>query len=151
MEQVVFGRWRLFCDREATRRAFNYIQIGGPESCGCCYCRNFAAARVQVYPTEVRSFFEDIGIDFSKEAEVYEMGRLESGLRRYGGWFHCVGRIEAKDEEVGKFDLEGGTAFFDLYVHEKPVLVPDCFQGSPLLQLDFHAQVPWVLEETEPE
>ncbi|HEV3259366.1 MAG TPA: hypothetical protein VG013_21045 [Gemmataceae bacterium] len=151
MERVVFGRWRLCCDREATRRAYKFIEIGGPEACGCCHCRNFAAARGQVYPGEVRSLFEELGIDSCREAEVYQMGRLASGLHLYGGWFHCLGRIEQEGKEVGKFDLEGGTGPFNLFFHDKPALVPGPFQGLPLLQLEFTAEVPWVLQESEPE
>jgi hypothetical protein len=151
MEQMVFGRWRLCYDREATRQAYNAISIGGPERCGCCYCRNFAAARDQVYPAEVRALFENLGIDFSKEAETYPSGRLKPGLHPYGGWFHCVGRIEAEGQEVGKFDFEGGPGPFKLYFSERLGLVPECFQGLRLVQLEFEAHVPWVLEEPEPE
>jgi hypothetical protein len=151
MEQMFFGRWRLCSDREATRRAYKCVEIAGPEACGCSYCRNFAAARDQVYPAEVRSLFGDLGIDPCREAEVYHMCRLKSGLHLYGGWFHFVGRIEEEGEEVGKFCLEGGTGPFNLFFHEKPVLVPDPFQGLPLVQLEFTAQAPWILEEPEPE
>ena len=153
LEKVNFGRWRLISDREATQRAYNSIQIGGPEACGCSPCRNFAAVRGQVYPVEVLSLFEDLGIDLRREAEIYHMGRLESGLHLYGGWFHCIGRIEQEGEEVGRFDLEAGPGSFKLYFHDKPNLVPAplLVLGLPLLQLEFNAEVSWVLEETEPE
>jgi hypothetical protein len=45
--------------------------------------------------------FEELGIDFSKEREVYHMGRQESGLHLYRGWFHGVARIEMEGEEAG--------------------------------------------------
>ena len=151
MEQVVFGRWRLRCDREATWQAYKCIKVGGPEACCCCYCRNFAAARGQVYPVEVLALFEQLGIDFTNEVEVYEMGRLESGLRHYGGWIHCVGQIEAEGADPGKFDWKNPTGSFSLYFHDKPTLVPDCFQKLPLMQLKFAAQLPWVLQEPEPD
>jgi hypothetical protein len=151
MDQVVFGRWRLFADREATRQAYTEIRIGGPEECGCCHCRNFAAARNQVYPVEVRRLFEDLGIDFSKEVEVYHTGRRSPGLHHYGGWFHCIGRIEAKGDEVGEFDVEAGEGPFHLYFHDKPNLVAASFETLPLLQLEFDAQVPWVVHGPEPE
>src|SRR5258708_1054433 len=151
MEQVLFGRWRLFSDGEATGQGYKCIEIGGPEACGCSHCRNFAAARDQIYPGEVRSLFKDLGIDSCRETEVYHMGRLESGQHLYGGWFHCVGRIEEEGEEVGKFDLEGGAAPFNIYFHEKPVLIPNPYQGLPVLQLALTAHVPWVLQEPEPE
>jgi hypothetical protein len=150
MEQVLFGRWRLQCDREGTREAFARIEIGGPEACGCCHCRNFAAARSQVYPAEVLSLFEGLGIDSRKEREVYHLTPLESGLHLYGGWFHFVGRIEEEGKELGKFDMES-TGPFKLFFHEKPALVPESFEGLPLVQLEFEAQVPWVIEEHEAE
>jgi hypothetical protein len=99
----------------------------------------------------VSSLFDELGINSCREAEVYQMGRLESGLHQYGGWLHFVGRIEEKTDRVGKFDLEGGTGPFTLYFHDKPVLIPDPFRALPLLQLEFTAQVPWVLHEPEPE
>jgi hypothetical protein len=148
MDEVVFGRWRLACERDATRQAYARIPIGGPEECGCCYCRNFAAARDHVYPVEVRALFEDLGIDFTKEAEVYEVG-LENGLHLYGGWFHCIGRIENEGDEVGQFDM-GGPGPFKFFVHDKPNVVHECFRGAALLQIEFDAQVPWVLEEPDP-
>jgi len=104
-----------------------------------------------VYSTEVRSLFEILGIDSCKEAEIYQSCRLKPGVQLYGGWFHCVGRIDAEDTEVGTFDLESGTGPFQLYFSDRLDLVPDCFKGLPLLQLEFSAQVPWVLEEPEPE
>ena len=102
MEYVVFGRWQLETEREATRRAYAHLEAGGPERCGCAHCRNFAAARMEVYPVKVHRLFEDLGIDFTKEAEVYHMVRLRPGLHQYGGWFHCVGRVESETEEAGQ-------------------------------------------------
>ena len=104
---------------------------------------------MEVYPVKVHRLFEDLGIDFTKEAEVYHMVRLRPGLHQYGGWFHCVGRVESETEEAGQFDIEAATGLFSLYFHDKPALVPACFQGLPLLQLEFNAQVAWVLQEPE--
>ena len=153
MKQVNFGRWRLNCDSEATQRAYKATEIGGPEACGCSHCQNFAMARDLVYPSEVRSLFDDLGIHWCGEREVYHMVRLESGLHLYGGWLHCVGGIEGVSDEFGKFDLEvsGDNAPFTFYFHDRPTLLPDSFQGLPILQFEFTAQVPWVLQETEPE
>jgi hypothetical protein len=49
-------------------------------------------------------------------------------------------------EEIGEFDLEGGPGPFKFYFSEKPALLPDCSQGFSVLQLEFEAQVPWILE-----
>jgi hypothetical protein len=105
--------------------------------------------RSQVYSGEAQSLFQELGIDSSREAEVYHMCRLESGLHLYGGWLHCVGRIEEEGEKVGA--SPGGIGAYNYYFHEKPVVVPAPFQGLPLLQLEFIAEIPWVLQEPEPE
>ena len=150
MDRVKFRRWELCTDREATQEAYRRIHQGGPETCDCAYCRNFVAARERVYPKKVLELFDALGIPFNKEVEVYELGRLGSGFRLYGGWFHCFGQVEVADTPVSDFDLQDGMAPFELSFHARPSLVPDCFQGSPLIQVEFHAQAPWVLEEIEP-
>ena len=153
MTQLNVGRWRLNCDREATQRAYKAIEIGGPEACGCSHCRNFVMVRDHVYPSDVRSLFEDLGIESCREREVYHMVQLKPGMHLYGGWLHCVGWIEGASDEFGRFDLEvsGDAAPFTFYFHDRPTLLPDSFQGLPTLQFEFTAQVPWVIQETEPE
>src|SRR5262245_47279035 len=74
MKSVVFGRWKLQADAEATKRAYEQIAIGSPERCGCLHCRNFVAARSTVYPEPVLVLFRELGIDSAKEAEIYAMG-----------------------------------------------------------------------------
>ena len=61
MTKVECGSWQLELDVEATRRAYRSIQVGGPETCGCAFCRNFAAARELAYPAAVLAFYEPIG------------------------------------------------------------------------------------------
>jgi hypothetical protein len=36
-------------------------------------------------------------------------------------------------------------------IHDQPALVPDSFQGMSVFQVEFRANVPWVLQESEPE
>lgn len=144
MEPLTFGRWSLRCDRDATQRAYASMNVGNPEICGCVHCRNFVAVREQAYPPEVRGLLTDLGIDFRREAEVYYCAPKHP-RHLYGGWFHCVGELASEGEEIGKFDLESGKPMFALHFHDKPNLVPDCFNGLPLLQLEFYTHVPWVL------
>src|SRR5438046_2583462 len=104
MEHIHFYRWRLACDSLATRQAYSQIEMGDPEACGCCYCRNFILARDQVYPNEVLDLLHELGVDSRREREVYHMCRLPNGLHYYGGWFHLVGSIESEGTEVGPYD-----------------------------------------------
>jgi hypothetical protein len=123
-----------------------------------------------VYPSEVISLFDELGIDRGREAEIYHLGRLKTGLHHYGGWFHFIGQIDEEGKTIGPFDLEvsvikdpasgmekgwsygeAGSGPFKLFFQKKLDLVPDCFQGFHLAQLQFSAWVPWVLEGSEPD
>ena len=152
MEIVSFGRWQVNCDREATRHAYERVAVGGPETCGCCHCRNFAAARAQIYPAPALALFERLGIDPRREVEVYQMHRFEDGLHYYGGWFHFVGSIIAGEDAVdasARVKLEQINERFSMAFSARTNLVGDAFKGLPLVELGFNAHVPWVLLEPE--
>src|SRR5207245_428143 len=58
-------------------------RYGKMTSCGCDNCNNFAQVRDQVYPPEVLTIFDSLGIDFRKESEVHYYGRTPAGLHTY--------------------------------------------------------------------
>jgi hypothetical protein len=148
--QYIIGRWHVCWDPAATRQAYEAVFTGSPEECGCCYCRNFAAARGLAYPPEALSLFDRLGIDPRKEAEIWECCRLDSGLRCYGGFFHFVGSIEVGADAMrpgGALELEPLTKHFSWGLTSNVSLVRPPFAGLPLVQLEFSAQVPWVLED----
>jgi hypothetical protein len=157
VESVRFGRWELSCDPRTTRYAYARVSVAGPEQCGCEPCRNFVAARMQVYRAEVLELFEKLGISANREVEVYHMGRLSSGRHLYGGWFHFVGSIlsgadAAREvaENLWRPDLEPADENFSMGFTSHLALVREPFVGLALVQLEFTAEVPWVLPSPEP-
>ena len=157
MESVHFGRWELSCDPESTRKAYAAVSMGGPEECGCEPCLNFAAARDQIYESNVRALLEKLGVSPNREVEIYHTARLESGRHLYGGWFHFVGSIisgadAAKQvaENVWQPDLEKTGEYFSLGFSSRLGLVRKPFAGLSLVQLEFTAKVPWILAAAEP-
>lgn len=155
--RIVFRRWELDCDPTATARIYSQLTSGAPERCGCAPCRNFAAVRKQVYPESVLRLFEELGIAFDREAEVYHNCRIEPGKHNYGGWLHFIGTIAAGSDasrqmspNAWTFDLEDVTDRFKLGFTRRLGLVNKLFQESPVVQLEFQAIVPWVLAESEP-
>lgn len=152
MQSIEFGKWKLLCDPQLTRQAHECIASGGPESCGCRECLNFAAARSRTYPAEVLSLLNRLGIDPRHESEIWHYNRLEPGLHLYGGFFHFAGSIESEVGEPGPFDMaQGDQAPFRLFFVNKRDLLPESFADLPVVQLEFVARVPWVLRESEPE
>jgi hypothetical protein len=162
MMRITFARWELDCDAAITRELFSRVPSGSPEVCGCAPCRNFAAARGQVYAIEILSLFDSLGIAPNREAELYHTHRIEPGKHHYGGWFHFVGKIlsgsdaakqigTTKAGPVWGFDLEKVGADFELGFTQRIGLLEKPFEGHPVLQLEFQAKVPWLLLEAEPE
>lgn len=143
-----FGRCHFECDLQATRAAYAKVERGGAASCDCNGCRNFVAVRMQVFPQRFVAFLETLGIDPSKDGEIYHNARLAPGRHDYAGWFHFVGDLYVTgDFPVVDFG-EGFTAW--LCRASAPSLT--ALQGMPLVQLEFHSEaVPWVLDEAEPE
>ena len=158
MPIVTYGRWRLDCDTAVTRQKYAQIASGAPEVCGCATCRNFAAARKQIYPTTALRLFEELGIAVGREAEVYHNCRLAPGQHRYGGWFHLVGTVvsgadasRSIGENAWTFDLEDVNDAFKMGFTCRIGLLSKVFEGYPVVQLEFQAIAPWLLSKDEPE
>ncbi len=154
---VEAGRWIIGSDREATRKAYTASPLGSPEQCGCTHCRNFAAQRSDIYPPGVLELFDKLGIAYNREAEIYHLARLESDRHFYGGWFHLVGSVLSGADghrqiaqNIWQPDLEMQSEFFSLGFSSRVALVRKSFEGLPLVQLEFTAKIPWVIEAEEP-
>jgi hypothetical protein len=140
--------WRYECDCEATRAAYAATERGGAASCDCNGCRNFVAARSQIYPARFLELLEKLGIDPLKDAEAYHNARRGPGRHDYGGWFHFIGQLHGTSNPAVIDFGDGFTASFGRA--SAPCLT--AFRDMSLVQLDFHATaVPWVLDEPEPE
>lgn len=155
MTRIEIAGWVLECDPGATAKAHAQVPHGAPEACGCAGCRNFAAARLAAYGPEFRALLASLGVPADREAEIYECGPAERwGWRRYGGWFHAVGRL-VRDPLVDA--APAGRPFvalargFEVYFAGGGSLVPEPFAGQPVVQVEFEAQVPWVLAEPAPD
>ena len=140
-----FGLWAFTCDRQATLEAYARIERGGSDTCSCNGCRNFSAARLQVFPPEFLSFLDTVGIDSCKDGEVYHNAQLSLGRHDYGGWFHFVGTLD----KTGDFPVIELAEGFDAWLCRKGAPALRELDGLPLVQVEFHAhRVPWVLPES---
>ena len=155
MQVITIGRWVLRYDPETTRSAFGLISTGSPESCGCGDCVNFVAARERAYPSQALAIFDRLGIDRCKESEIWHTHRDEAGLHHYGGFFHFVGVIESGKDAMqmvngrGTYDLETIGDEFEFGFSSEAALVPKSFAGAQVVQLEFQAKIPWVLNMPE--
>jgi len=160
--RVTIGSWLIECDPEATCRC--YTEIAERYSCDCAPCRNFAALGLAAFPAKAHEILNELGIDFYKPAEIYHISRLKKGLQLYGGWYHCVGHIESGSDawqpaagaaaaarDLYSLHPEALTEHFSIGCTSRVALVPKAFAGYPVIQIEFSAELPWVLDEPEPE
>lgn len=155
--RVTVGPWLIECEPETTRSCYARIPPG--IGCDCTTCRNVEALGPAAFPPGAHYIFEELGIDFHKPAEVYHLTRLENGLQYYGGWYHCVGHIESgpgmqpreRPSSTSDFERAIATEHFTLWCSSRHDLVPEPFRGLPLVQVEFTAELPWVISEPEPD
>ncbi len=91
-----------------------------------------------------------LGLAPGNETDVYYEGRTKPGMHSYAGWFHFVGRIDAEGSSISPFDMEySADTPFRFFFSDSATLLPKSFVGLPVVQMDFVAQVPWVLDEPD--
>ena len=138
-------QWILEADRSATETA--YAQNIGFK-CDCSGCRNFYSVRRLGFPSELLQLLSQFGIDPNKDGENYDLGLLHDGhpkLVQYGGWYHFVGTIEKDGGNPVQLNRDWSVWF------SKRIVSPDAaFRGLPLVQLEFEAKLPWILDEPYP-
>ena len=143
MRELRSGDQVIEFDRDATACAYATIERGDSERCGCSYCRNFMSQRSVVYPKEFLALLEELGIDSSKEDEVYECGPAGS-LRWYRGWFFFSGELIQPGERATS-ELHESFSFYFADAARRPR--PKAEFGQKVLALEFTTKVEWILEE----
>ncbi len=138
MQRLSVRGWEIDHDRVATWEAYQRSGPTGPEKCGCLYCRNFVAARAVAYPPALRELSVKLGLESPRESETWEYGPEPGQDRLYGGFFHIIGSLVKAAEST-----DGEPFLFS----PRKNLLPAGFPRDPILQVEFHFRVPWVLQE----
>ncbi len=141
-ETLRIGDQLVRIDRQRTIDAYKAVNQSWADRCKCIPCRNFIAQRNTAFAPSFLSLLDRLGIDSSKEGEVYGCYPRPSGMRLYGGWFFFSGLLLEKGEQK-KF--EDGVSYFVIGPGGMPSPHPrDAFGPNPL-SLDFEIEIPWVL------
>ena len=149
-----FGNYAVDIDVEKTKRIYKKLPLIS-QGCNCDGCQNFENA-VDVLPQEVRSFFDNLGIDLKRIVECYVNCKNEDGTLFYGGFCHVCGTlIQGKSAWVNtsethsyydpKFAYHINDSFCVSF-QEECFLIEEQFE-NPMLQIEFEATIPWVLDK----
>lgn len=149
-----FGQYKVDVDVKRTSSFYNtasHVSNG----CSCDGCQNFEKA-VDVLPQVIIDLFSELGIDMKKVCECYVNRKSEDGTLFYGGFYHLCGTLVAgqsawisTDAATSHFDEDDTfsvTSEFHISFEEDVDLLEKDFP-TPVLQLEFLANIPWVLDK----
>lgn len=108
--------------------------------CQCSGCRNFEKA-ANLISEKATSIFNDMGIDMQKACEVYGITENNNNTLYYGGFYHLCGKLISSEQSNNRIDDN-----FEFIFTDEIDLLEDNFP-EPVIQLEFYATVPWLLEE----
>lgn len=118
------------------------------DGCDCIYCVNYLEASKH-FGAKIIDVFHKLGVQSSKPSHLSEYGMSKDGLRLYNGSYHIVGRVIEGPFSTNNVLNKDNTFPVDnfIFTFEKEVsFVPEKLP-EPIIQLDFEARVPWVLNE----
>jgi hypothetical protein len=145
MIQMIFNDWVIEVDKEATKNYYDNHKV--EDDCSCLYCDNYRAYCGKLTP-ELLNFFGQLGIDPKKEGEFMDLDTGDDKLRPFLGMYHIVGRIVSGPDntdrdwnELNLIKIQNYKFGFNREIYCLPEDFPE-----PVIQLDFSATIPWVLE-----
>ncbi len=149
-----FGQYKVDVDVEKTKHFYENAETVS-EGCSCAECRNFEQA-VTILPKSVTGFFDKLGVDMRKVCECYANCTNEDGTLFYGGFFHVSGTMlggesawKEENEEISYWHEDETfqvSENFHVSFQEGVFLLEKDFQ-LPVIQVEFSANIPWVLDE----
>ncbi|MEV9639564.1 hypothetical protein ABZ756_02550 [Mammaliicoccus sciuri] len=134
MEHLKINGYIVKVDKRKTKELYKELPLVSEKAhCGCPECSYYARAIMQTTP-DIKQFFDQLGIDPRKEAEVWRAAKNEDGTYYYVADYHFMGEIQ----DVSELDwIEIDGAFFGLTnftgnLHSS--MIPDTFI-SPIVEL----------------
>ena len=155
LQPVSYRDWRFVVDPDRTRAGYSAQEA--PDFASCCdTCENFGRAIEcgRVFPSEVLELFEQLGIDPLKTVEQTEWDEIRPGWHMHSGWYHFVGELQngpdahvPTGENGWSVNLTPITPEFSVGFTRRVALVPAELREEPVVQLEFMAEIPWLLSE----
>lgn len=148
------GQYKLDIDIVKTEHFYKNADVVS-KFCSCDGCLNFEKA-VSTLPAAVISFFTNLGIDMQKVCECYVNDTEDNGVLVYGGFYHVCGTLldgesawKKSDDNIFRWDSKSAFSIspdFSVSFSEDVALLEKDFP-RPVIQLEFFAKIPWVLEK----
>src|SRR5258708_23572764 len=142
MTELRLGDQLVSYDRDATVAAYAQLQRGSAEMCGCSVCRNFLAQRDKLYPQHFLKLLDHMGIDLTKEGDLYEDGPMADNVQPSAGWFYFVGELVEAGERLMVIREN-----FQCFIRGAGATSVTRLFGDSVCALEFTTRIPWILDE----
>ncbi len=139
--RFTFGPYELAVDVARTAECHaGALTVG--QRCGCPDCRNYEKA-AKAFPQALSSFFDSLGLDPAKPAEVFSNAD-DPADKTYYGFYHLCGRLLHGDPEYLSHQHAVTEDFSVSFQTEHIALLEDGFP-YPVVQMEVTAFIPWTL------
>lgn len=150
-----FGAFSIDVDVEKTAKYYRETERTLTEGCDCILCRNFLAA-YDCLDTNIRQFFDSLGVDICKAADMTTMhGDAGRNILYYDGFCHLCGRIV----DGGVEEKQNSPRPTVWHRTSECAVMPACtvhfttkcalIEGTfpePVLQMEVSMEAPWVMD-----
>jgi hypothetical protein len=89
---ISYRDWRFDVDIAATSKYYAETEKGWADDCSCGDCLLYANNREATFPKEVIALFNELGIDYCKEPEMYTIDLSPTDMLCHG-WYYFKGEI----------------------------------------------------------
>ncbi|AJD89590.1 hypothetical protein JMA_02730 [Jeotgalibacillus malaysiensis] len=144
MNEIQLKNWSIALDLAQTKTFYRKQT----HWCSCLDCENYREATKYI-DSSIAKIFTALGIDLSKPSHLSEFGEMEDGTHLYMGCYHLTGQLTAGPHCSDEDWHDGNTVKVQNFTFGFSTEVTFAHEdlSEPVLQLNFEAQVPWVLEE----
>lgn len=141
MEEIRLNDYIVKVDKEKNLDLYSALpKVSDKAHCGCEDCQLFAKQILHASP-EVLNFFEQLGVDPTKEAEVWRAIPNKNGFDTYSADYHFIGSIQGTDELDW---IQIGEASFGLTNDDRDLpssMIPNTF-SKPIVELAVRITMP---------
>jgi len=95
MKELTLYNWIIEHDPDATLKTYRMIESGCADTCLCASCKHYSKFRKNYLNEHATQILLKLGIDKTKEAEVYFTGDHKSFDGQFKVWFHFIGSIKS--------------------------------------------------------
>lgn len=149
------GAYKVCVDIEKNKSFYKNAEMI-TDGCSCDGCCNYFLATA-MFPEAVKEFFDQLGIDIKKAAEIIVWCSENNGKDLYyGGFYHLCGELLGGEnfwKDNGRINMSEIYSIVEGYAIEfsRQVVLLEKDFPYPVIQMeiDFH-NVPWVLDHKNP-